>query len=359
MIAGNSAKRHFYGLIPDPPMSSWTWADMTQQAIMEKSLGFNCLHYRVLNEPSMGRHEMPTKDFIDDNCYDGIRAEVQFPSCWDGVNLDSANHTTHVAYPSRLRNGDCPSGYPIRLPTLFYETIYPTAQFRGVPGQFVFANGDPTGNGYHGDFINGWDDGVMQQVIDHPLCTGPASSGNQWQCPVFNLKSLDGPGTTDCKVDTPEVLQSEEVNYVQMLPGAVPIQTGPDHASAWVVPASAMPTAAGQTMGAVKWVAQSSPAAGQPSPILSSAAPYANATTSAAPTSATSAPPTTAAPTAPTQTGNFSTWTSIATSNGIVYNWVIVEEVVTTTVIETATPAPVKRHIHHHRFGRNGRNARV
>ena len=31
-------------------------------------------------------------------CPGGIRATVIFPSCWDGVNLDSPNHQSHVAY---------------------------------------------------------------------------------------------------------------------------------------------------------------------------------------------------------------------------------------------------------------------
>lgn len=29
---------------------------------------------------------------------DRMRAETFFPSCWDGVNLDSDNHSSHVSY---------------------------------------------------------------------------------------------------------------------------------------------------------------------------------------------------------------------------------------------------------------------
>lgn len=50
-----------------------------------------------------------------------------------------------MAYPSEVMTGDCPSGFPIRLPSLFYETIWNTAAFIGQAGQFVLANGDPTG----------------------------------------------------------------------------------------------------------------------------------------------------------------------------------------------------------------------
>jgi hypothetical protein len=33
---------------------------------------------------------------------DRMRAETYFPSCWDGVNLDSASHSSHVGYHSSV-----------------------------------------------------------------------------------------------------------------------------------------------------------------------------------------------------------------------------------------------------------------
>lgn len=346
MIAGNSMKRTFYGPIPDPDMSNWTWSDMTQQAIMEKSIGFNCLKLNGPTEGSLMRHEMPTKEFIDTNCDAGVRAELQFPSCWDGKNLDSANHTTHVAYASRLRNGDCPPGYPVRLPVLFFETIYWTPQFNNIPGQYVYANGDPTGNGYHGDFINGWDEGVMQQVLDTPNCTGAdASSGQEQDCPIFDLKGINSPEVMDCQIETPNVLQAEQVNMVQMLPGGVPVQLGPGPASPWVVPHSAMPTAIDQEMGSVEWVTSSTSAHNGSAAASSSTATAVNQTDA-------SSAQTTPAPTTPPAI-DYSTWTSITTSDGTVFNWVVVEEVVTTTVTGAAPSGAVKRHLEHHRhFGR-------
>jgi hypothetical protein len=34
---------------------------------------------------------------------------LDLPSCWDGVNIDSANHRTHVVFPDRA-SGACPAG---------------------------------------------------------------------------------------------------------------------------------------------------------------------------------------------------------------------------------------------------------
>ena len=90
---------------------------------------------------------------------DQIRAQVTFPSCWDGKNLDSANHKSHVSYPKdgNYDGGRCPSTHPVHLVTLFYEVYYDTKGFKnmwyGDKQPFVFANGDATGYGYHGDFV--------------------------------------------------------------------------------------------------------------------------------------------------------------------------------------------------------------
>jgi len=41
--------------------------------------------------------------------------------------------------------GNCPSGFDERLVSLFFETIWNTYEFVGQDGEFVLANGDPTG----------------------------------------------------------------------------------------------------------------------------------------------------------------------------------------------------------------------
>jgi uncharacterized protein DUF1996 len=91
--------------------------------------------------------ELPTK-----MCPGGIRASVIFPSCWDGKNLDSPDHRSHVAYsPSRnvLANDACPSTHPIRIPQIMYEIQWATAEFnnpeyfKGGKQPFVYSFGDP------------------------------------------------------------------------------------------------------------------------------------------------------------------------------------------------------------------------
>jgi hypothetical protein len=48
----------------------------------QQAISFTCL----------GTDNAETHEFPNYNCPGGLRAQVFFPSCWDGVNLDSADH---------------------------------------------------------------------------------------------------------------------------------------------------------------------------------------------------------------------------------------------------------------------------
>lgn len=60
-------------------------------------------------------------------CAGGIRTTVTFPTCWDGKNIDSPDHKSHVAYPKTgtfESTGTCPDTHPVRLPQLMYEVMW-------------------------------------------------------------------------------------------------------------------------------------------------------------------------------------------------------------------------------------------
>ncbi|KAL2424314.1 hypothetical protein ABEF95_008525 [Exophiala dermatitidis] len=337
MIAGNSVKRAFYGPDPDPPMAKWTASDMTQQALMEKALGFNCLNYSRTPEGALEHHGMRDKSFIDATCAQGVRAEIVFPSCWNGKDLDSDNHTTHVAYPSEIKYGICPEGYPVKLPILFYETIYQTDLFAGIDGRFVFSNGDPTGYGYHGDFMCGWEEGVLQNAIDNTVCTGPSSTGIQEACPIFSVQ--DSSAAVQCKMEVPEALQTEPINMVQELPGKMKVQAGPEPAT---IPGAAAPTAASQTANSTV-----SNEVAQPTSGLLSASATVAATTSSNPNATTPCS---------TVAGTQTTVTTTYMSGSMEVHEILVEDIVTVTVSEVAAqaaPSAAARHKHRgiHRNG--------
>lgn len=107
-------------------------------------------------------------DFFPHQCPDGMRAQVFFPTCWDGKNLDSEDHVSHMAYPiENFNDGSCPSTHPVKLVSLFYEMFVSVDQFPYQPGAWVWSFGDDTGLGFHGDFVDGWvDKTVLQSALD-------------------------------------------------------------------------------------------------------------------------------------------------------------------------------------------------
>merc|ERR1712000_654303 len=116
-----------------------------------EAVSFVCLDYAA----GSSRHlSIPNK-----RCPQGLRAQVFFPACWDGVNVDSPDHKSHMSYPiGNYDNGPCPSSHPVRLISIFYEVIYSVDGFDNRwwdenQHPFVFAQGDRTGFGFHGDFI--------------------------------------------------------------------------------------------------------------------------------------------------------------------------------------------------------------
>ncbi|WP_455361875.1 DUF1996 domain-containing protein [Streptomyces sp. SYSU K21746] len=84
-----------------------------------------------------------------------------FQSCWDGQNTDSANHRTHVAFADG--NGRCQNGFQA-IPQLQQRIVYdvppgPGFAVDSFPEQLHKPATD------HGDFINVFDENLMNQVV--------------------------------------------------------------------------------------------------------------------------------------------------------------------------------------------------
>jgi hypothetical protein len=183
------------------------------------------ISYRCLDYPN--NSPLETKGFPNQNCPNGLRQQIFFPSCWDGVNTDSADHKSHMAYPSNVDSGTCPSSHPYRTISLFYEVIWWTGPYwdriAAGTGEFVLSNGDPTGYSSHADFVNGWDFNVLQKAVD--TCTN--DSGVFTDCPLFNV--IDYQTAAQCRK---QPSTSEQVTgTMSKLPGNNPVQYGPGPAT--------------------------------------------------------------------------------------------------------------------------------
>ncbi|MFJ4523491.1 DUF1996 domain-containing protein [Streptomyces sp. NPDC088810] len=95
----------------------------------------------------------------------------RFQSCWDGRNIDSANHRTHVAFTAV--DGSCPAGFrpiPQLVQRIVYDVDAPSLADGGrtVPlfavDSFPEQLHKPVTD--HGDFINVFDEDLMREMVD-------------------------------------------------------------------------------------------------------------------------------------------------------------------------------------------------
>ena len=81
---------------------------------------------------------------------------VDFPQCWDGVNLDSPDHKSHMAYPGF----GCPSTHPVPLTHISFNIRYRVKEANTDTywrlSSDNYPMGTPGGFSGHGDWFNGW-----------------------------------------------------------------------------------------------------------------------------------------------------------------------------------------------------------
>ncbi|MEV6861912.1 DUF1996 domain-containing protein [Streptosporangium subroseum] len=104
---------------------------------------------------------------IPTSCVAGSQVNVRYqaPSCWDGVNLDSPNHKSHMAYPA---GGYCPATHPVSVPMLEFKIAFPAS---GDLSQARLASG--RGYTWHYDFFNAWDNpAILDALVTHCINGG-------------------------------------------------------------------------------------------------------------------------------------------------------------------------------------------
>jgi hypothetical protein len=82
---------------------------------------------------------------------------IAFPQCWDGVNLDSADHKSHM---SNTVNGACPADHPVAIPELTYQIEFDlpagtdTSKWR--LSSDMYDDTSPGGRSAHADYMMAW-----------------------------------------------------------------------------------------------------------------------------------------------------------------------------------------------------------
>ena len=124
-----------------------------------------------------------------------IGAVIKAPDCWDGKNLDSANHRDHMAYSNYGTWGyrKCPTTHPYVIPGFTLQAWYTIAA--GDDLKLWSLSSDamhpelPHGSTFHADFFMAWDPTVKgmwhANCIDKMLNCAAGNLGNGWMMKQF------------------------------------------------------------------------------------------------------------------------------------------------------------------------------
>jgi hypothetical protein len=123
-----------------------------------------------------------------------LEASMAFPTCWDGVNIDSEDHMSHVAYDMNggSFDGECPDTHPVKLPEI--QFFFRILEYKGGP--YRFADGTSF---YHADYFSGWNQDELQAVLDTCVNDSEAASPDAW-C-EDHVTFRDAPKDADLEFD--------------------------------------------------------------------------------------------------------------------------------------------------------------
>ncbi|WP_439656914.1 DUF1996 domain-containing protein [Lentzea sp. HUAS TT2] len=101
-------------------------------------------------------------------CAPGSQLNVRYqaPSCWNGRDLDSADHKSHMAYPDRATLV-CPTSHPVAVPMIEFKMAFPVS---GDMSRVRLSSG--RGYTWHYDFMNAWDAPTQAALVRHCINGG-------------------------------------------------------------------------------------------------------------------------------------------------------------------------------------------
>ena len=95
-----------------------------------------------------------------------LQMSIRFPQCWNGRDLDSNNHQSHMAYPS---GGRCPPSHPVAIPEITFNIRYKVEE-ANAPRHWrlssdMYDSSRPAGYSGHGDWWDGWKEDIKNSWV--------------------------------------------------------------------------------------------------------------------------------------------------------------------------------------------------
>lgn len=147
---------------------------------------------KMIAGSAMGTASNPQPTTITNwNCGDGVqgtagvpsscaskplRLRIEFPNCWNGRQLDSADHMSHMTY---ARSGGCPTSHPVPVPALSLNFRYKISG--SLSGVRLSSGGVHSG---HADFWNAWDQDVQADLVRTCLNAGRICNSSITDAPM-------------------------------------------------------------------------------------------------------------------------------------------------------------------------------
>ncbi|MBU4465517.1 MAG: DUF1996 domain-containing protein [Actinobacteria bacterium] len=185
--------------------------------------------YVCAKENDTGSQRGGGREFMTCNSDEVFIAKLVFPDCWDGKNLDSADHKSHMAYSSGS-NASCPGSHPVKLPRLTFEAWY--FGVNGDASSFSWASGGAYT--FHGDVISAWDTTAAANLVNqcinvavdcNPLQYGQIPKGAVTQAQIDAQLTGTTPAAPAPPAPAPSPSASHGGGHTMPMPSPTPTPT--------------------------------------------------------------------------------------------------------------------------------------